>query len=301
MIWDFIQKWLIDTPLGKLSLALIGVLVVWLFVQFTQKRLLGKIENNDDRYRTRKLATLVGYILTVALLVVVYSKELGNLAVILSVVGAGIVFALQEVIASVAGWLAVMFGNFYKTGDRVQLGGIKGDVIDISVLRTTLMETGQWINGDLYNGRIVKVANSFVFKEPVVNYSMDFPFLWDEIQLPIRYGSDYELAKKIVLEKAYEVVGEYTKIAEETWKKMVQKYLIENASTLPMVSIIANDNWVELTLRYTVELKKRRLTKDQLFTKILTALAATDGKIQLASATYEIVGLPPIQVNSKKI
>lgn len=299
MTWEFIQKWLIGTQLGKLSLALIGILVVWIFIQFTQKRLLGKISNNDDRYRTRKLATFLGYVLTVILLVVVYSKELGNLAVILGVVGAGIVFALQEVIASIAGWLAVMFGNFYKTGDRVQLGGIKGDVIDINVLRTTLMETGQWINGDLYNGRIVKVANSFVFKEPVVNYSMDFPFLWDEIQLPIRYGSDYELAKKIVLEKAYEVVGDYAKTAADTWKIMVQKYLIENASTMPMVSIVANDNWVELTLRYTVELKKRRLTKDQLFTKILTALDATNGKIQLASATYEIVGLPPIKMDNK--
>jgi small-conductance mechanosensitive channel len=61
-------------------------------------------------------------------------------------------------------------------GDRVQLGGIKGDVMDIGVLRTTIMETGQWVDGDLYNGRIV-LANSYVFKEPVFNYSGDFPFM----------------------------------------------------------------------------------------------------------------------------
>jgi small-conductance mechanosensitive channel len=67
--------------------------------------------------------------------------------------------------------------RFYNTGDRVQLGGIKGDVMDIGVLRTTIMETGQWVDGDLYNGRIVLIANSYVFKEPVFNYSGDFPFM----------------------------------------------------------------------------------------------------------------------------
>jgi small-conductance mechanosensitive channel len=60
-------------------------------------------------------------------------------------------------------------------GDRVQLGGIKGDVMDIGVLRTTIMET-EWVDGDLYNGRIVLIA-SYVFKEPVFNYSGDFPFM----------------------------------------------------------------------------------------------------------------------------
>ncbi|MBP2284691.1 small-conductance mechanosensitive channel [Flavobacterium sp. CG_23.5] len=104
----------------------------------------------------------------------------------MGVAGAGIAFALQEVIASFVGWLAILFGNFYNTGDRVQLGGIKGDVMDIGVFRTTIMAIGQWVDGNLYTGRIVLIANSFVFKEPVFNYSGDFPFLWDEIKLPIQ-------------------------------------------------------------------------------------------------------------------
>ncbi len=60
------------------------------------------------------------------------------------------------------------------------------------------MECGQWVNADLYNGRIVRIANSFVFKEPVFNYSGDFPFLWDEIMVPIKYGSDYRLARQLL-------------------------------------------------------------------------------------------------------
>jgi len=78
---------------------------------------------------------------------------------------------------------------------RIQLEGIRGDVIDIGILRTTLMECGDWVKGDNYNGRIVRIANSFVFKEPVFNYSGDFPFLWDKIMIPIKYGSDYREAR----------------------------------------------------------------------------------------------------------
>jgi small-conductance mechanosensitive channel len=87
-----------------------------------------------------------------------------------------------------------MFGGFYNSGDRVQLGGIKGDVMDIGVLRTTIMETGQWVDGDLYNGRIVLIAASF-FKEPVFNYSGDFPFMGRN-QNSIQYGSITRWLKK---------------------------------------------------------------------------------------------------------
>ena len=98
--------------------------------------------------------------------------------------------------------------QFYEPGDRVQLGGITGDVIDISILRTTVMEIGGWVKADLYNGRIVRIANSFIFKEPVYNYSADFPFVWDEIVLPIKYGCGHRLAREILYRVADEVVGD---------------------------------------------------------------------------------------------
>jgi small-conductance mechanosensitive channel len=214
----------------------------------------------------------------------------------LGVAGAGIAFALQEVIASVAGWLAVSAGNFYKIGDRIQLGGIMGDVIDIGILRTTLMECRQWVNGDQYNGRIVRVANSFVFKEPVFNYSGDFHFLWDEIVVPVKYGSDYKLARDMFKRIAEEVTGEYTIAARDAWKEMVNKYLVEDAKVDPMVFLIVNDNWMEFTVRYVVDYKKRRITKDQLFTQILEEIDKTDGRVSIASTTLQIVDTPVFDV-----
>jgi small-conductance mechanosensitive channel len=294
-----IQNFLFNPVVGKIAAIFIGVAVIWIIVKALQKNLFSKIKDNDSRYRAKKFGTFIGYILTVVLLTVVFSDKLGGLTIALGVAGAGIAFALQEVIASFAGWLAIMFGGFYKTGDRVQLGGIKGDVMDIGVLRTTIMETGQWVDGDLYNGRIVLIANSFVFKEPVFNYSGDFPFLWDEIKIPIQYGSNYNKAKEIFEAVGKEVAGDLTTKSQEKWTSLQQKFKLEEAQTEPMVSLIANDNWVEFTLRYVVSYKKRRATKTELFTKILTIIEATNGEIKFASATFQLVEAPEFKISMK--
>jgi len=293
---DQIKQFLFNPTVGKISTVFIGIAIIWLLMKAIQKNLFSKLKDNDNRYRAKKIGSFIGYVLTIILITIVYSDKLGGLTVAFGVAGAGIAFALQEVIASFAGWLAIMFGEFYKTGDRVQLGGIKGDVMDIGVLRTTIMETGQWVDGDLYNGRIVLVANSFVFKEPVFNYSGDFPFLWDEIKIPIQYGSNYDKAKAILLEIGEDITGVLTQHSKAKWNELQNKYRLENAQTEPMVSLVANDNWVEFTLRYVVDFKQRRSTKNELFTHILKAIEATNGEIKFASATFQLVEVPKIKV-----
>ncbi len=292
----FIDKWLFNSPIGKIVAVMISIILIWLLIKFIKSRLLGNIEDHSSKHRTKKLLDFVGYFLMALMLTVVYSNKLGGLTVALGVAGAGIAFSLQEVIASVAGWLMIMFGGFYKTGDRVQLGGVKGDVIDIGVLRTTLMEVGGWVDGDLYNGRIVLIANSYVLKEPVFNYSGDFPFLWDELKLPIRYGSNYNRAKQLFEQIAKDVAGELTETSKEKWDALVNKYMVEDAQTSAMVTLVANDNWVEYTVRYVVGYKKRRVTKNELFNRLLTAVEATNGDIKFASATFELVDAPEIKV-----
>lgn len=182
---NFLNQILFDPIIGKLITVAIGIIVI---ARFLGRGVSRYTKSSESKYKIRKLFTFISYLLVIVLITVVYSDKLGGLTVALGVAGAGIAFALQEVIASAAGWIAISVGNFYNTGDRVQLGGIKGDAIDIGILRTTIMEVGQWVEGDLYNGRVVRVANSFVFKEPVFNYSGDFPFLWDEIK--IRFVTD---------------------------------------------------------------------------------------------------------------
>lgn len=295
-----IQEFLYNPTVGKIVTIFIGIGIIWIIIKAIQQKFFSKIKDNDNKYKAKKFSSFIGYFLTIVLITIVFSDKLGGLTVALGVAGAGVAFALQEVIASFAGWLAIMLGGFYKSGDRVQLGGIKGDVMDIGVLRTTIMETGQWVDGDLYNGRIVLIANSFIFKEPVFNYSGDFPFLWDEIKIPIQFGSNYEKANEIFLEVGVEVAGNLTEQSNKMWKLLQSQYRLEDAQTEPMISLIANDNWVEYTLRYVVSYKKRRATKTVLFTKILKRIEETNGEIKFASATFQLVEAPEFKIKMEK-
>ncbi len=283
----------------QLIIAVIGVLIILTVIRLVRTRVGKSIKDHNNFYRSKKAINTVGYFLVVLLLSVIYRDRLGTLTVFFGIAGAGIAFALQEVIVSIAGWMAILLSDIYKSGDRVLLGGIKGDVIDVGVLRTTIMEIGGWVEGDLYNGRIVRIGNSFVFKEPVYNYSADFPFLWDEIKIPVKYGSNYDLARQFFYEVAHEVVGDYANEAEIHWKTMVRKFMIEDATTKPMVTIVANDNWVEFNLRYVVDYKKRVIVKDELFTRILKKVENSSSQVQLASATFEVVSAPPIELKTE--
>ena len=295
-----ISEILFNPVVGKIATIIIGIAIIWMLIKTVQRNFLTKIKDYNNKYRAKKFSSFIGYLLTIVLITIVYSDKLGGLTVALGVAGAGIAFALQEVIASFAGWLAIMFGGFYKTGDRVQLGGIKGDVMDIGVLRTTIMETGEWVDGDLYNGRIVLIANSFVFKEPVFNYSGDFPFLWDEIKVPISYGSDYTLTTELLQNIGNEVGEEVTGQSLQDWNHLRDKYRLEEAQTAPMVSMVVKDGLVEFTLRYVVNYKRRRITKTILYSKILAAVAATNGAVSFNSSTIQITGMPEMNVNMRQ-
>jgi small-conductance mechanosensitive channel len=289
---DFIKHWLSNPAIGKFVASIIAVIVIVLLVRLIKNYAFRFIKDSNSRYRARKMLVLVGYLVGVIAVASILSSKLSGLTVAFGVAGAGIAFALQEVIASVAGWLAISAGNFYKPGDRIQLGGIMGDVIDIGVLRTTLMECRQWVKGDQYNGCIVRVANSYVFKEPVFNYTGDFHFLWDEISVPVTYGSDYRLARELFQRIVHEVVDEFILPAKKAWGEVVNKYLVEDARIEPTIFMTANDNWIEFSIRYVVFYDKRRLTTDRLFTRILEEIDKTEGRVSIASTTLQLVQAP---------
>ena len=108
------------------------------------------------------------------------------------------------------------------------------------------------------------------------------------------------MAKQIFLQVGKEVAGDLTIQSKEEWMLLQRKYRLEEACTEPMVSLVANDNWVEFTLRYVVEYKKRRSTKTELFTHILTQIEATNGEVSFASATFELVETQAFNKNKQQ-
>jgi small-conductance mechanosensitive channel len=290
----------IDPTLYKWMEALSGIGLVYVLSRIARISAGRYVKDTHTRYRARKLVSFFGYLLGIGILAFIFSDQLRNLPLFVGVFGAGVAFALQEVIASAAGWVAVSFGRFYAPGDRIQLGGIVGDVIDIGILRTTLMECGEWVKSDLYNGRIVRVANSFVFKEPVYNYSADFPFLWDEIVIRVRYGSDWKYAKDVFSQVLTDVTREDVEQSHQAWTRAVRRYRLEEARIEPLVTMAMTDNWLEFTARYVVHYRKRRLLKDLLYSRIMEAVDQSDNRIRLASTTMEVVNLPRLDVRFDK-
>lgn len=275
---------------------LLVVLVTALFIfGFSKilKRLIPRyISNTSSQYKTRKFINFIAFCLLIVALLLAYSNKLTGFAVFLGVAGAGIAFALQEVIAAVASFIIIQSTGLYKVGDRIEMGGIKGDVVDIGFLRTTLMEMGAWVSGDVYNGRITTVSNNSIFKEAVYNYSGEFPFLWDEVNIPIRHESDFEFARSSFLKILEEVQGKYEEEAKIHWNKMTGKLMVEKAKIEPQVSLMFDENWITFNLRYVVDYKKRGSTKDAIFTRILRFINDSEGRVQFASTSMEITAFP---------
>ncbi|MBT8236459.1 MAG: mechanosensitive ion channel family protein [Bacteroidia bacterium] len=293
-----IEDWITSHPtIINLVKYLAWVVLVFLLIAWFRKNLKKRLPDNAVKYKAQKGIEVLGYLLIIVLTISYFTGTIKDFGLAIGLLTAGITITLQELILSIAGSFYIFFVRVYKPGDRIEINGIKGDVIDIDSIYTTMMEIGEWVSSDNYSGRIVKLSNAFVFKGPVYNYSQDFPFVWDEFDLPIRYGSDVELAKKIVIEEAKEILSEYVSESITKWKKVVEKYYIENAQVDPTLAITLTDNWIKFNLRYIVDYRKRRFTRHLLNERIGNKIEATEGKVLLASSTLEIIRIPTVDIN----
>jgi small-conductance mechanosensitive channel len=219
-----------------------------------------------------------------------------NLTVAMGILGAGIAFASQEVIGSFAGYVNIVTGSLFRIGDRVRIGNVEGDVLDISILRTTVMEIGEWVQADQYTGRIVTVANRVVFSDAVFNYTQHWRYLWDEIVIPVTYTSDWRRAGEIMLEYGKTYTSPIQAQARAELQAVLDRYPLHEPAVEPALYVVMTDNWIEMTLRFILEAHERRKIRAQLHHELLQRFES-EPNITVASVTMEIVGFPPLQSN----
>jgi small-conductance mechanosensitive channel len=228
-----------------------------------------------------------------------------RLAAALGLVGAGVAFALQRVITAVAGYFVILRGKTFNVGDRIVMGGVRGDVIDLSFMQTRIMEMGQspkeqgdapsmWVRSRQFTGRIVTVTNDKVFDEPVYNYTREFPYIWDEINLPVRYKDDRGRAEQILLESARRHALTEEKIGRDEVERIGEQFGIAVGEIDPRTYWRLTDNWLEITVRFLAPDHGGRTIKDQMSREIIARL--DEAKIEIASGTYAIVEVPPIRI-----
>ena len=285
----------------KVLKSALWIAIIVFITMVIRKLIKHRIADITNRYKYQKVIELLGILLTILIILMSFSLDsFKEYTVIIGLFSAGIAFTLQELILSIAGSFYIFALRVYKPGDRIEINNIRGDVIDINSMYTTIMEIGEWVSSDNYSGRIVKISNAFVFKGPIKNYSMDFPFVWDELNILITFESDIALAKHIILEKSTALLSDYTQNSISKWQEMVERYYIENAKLEPTLAISITDNWVTINLRYITDYKLRRATKDDLFLEIYKSIIETKGKVVLASTTLQLLKIPEMEVHLKK-
>jgi small-conductance mechanosensitive channel len=243
-----------------------------------------------SRYYLRKVTRYVVFMVLLIALAVVWRPFAGRLGVVLGLAAAGVAFAMQEVIGALAGWASILTSRQFQVGDRIQMGGVRGDVLDITPLRTKVLEIGSardetsWVRGRQYTGRVVSISNKAVFSEPVYNSSAAFNYLWEELTLPIPYQQDWRLAERILREEAERTSSSAG--ARQAIEEMRRRYPVERAEVEPRVFVRATDNWVELSARFVVPVRGARALKDQMSRRVLDRFA--EHGLSVASATQDI-------------
>jgi small-conductance mechanosensitive channel len=293
----------------KVLFTLILFAVLW-FLRFIISGLVKSLMNRwcasayTSFWARQSINVITAFLLLLGLLSIWFDNPT-RLATALGLVTAGMAFALQKVITSLAGYLVILRGNTFNVGDRISMGGVRGDVIALGFIQTTLMEMGEppsvqdanppvWVKSRQYTGRVVTITNDKVFDEPVYNYTRDFPYLWEEISIPITYQTDRKLAEHILQECAHSHTVHMNGMSQDALEKMQKRYNVQNTDLETRVYYRITDNWLELTVRFIVREHAIREIKDAISRDILEAF--DQAGIGIASSTFDIVGLPPIHL-----
>jgi Small-conductance mechanosensitive channel len=208
-----------DENIQRMFVSVLLVSIIYLILIVIVKNIvIDTIKDSKTKYSFNKGIGGVFYLTAFIALGIIWVQNTQALLVSYGIVGAGIAIALQDVFKNFAGSIFIITSNLYTVGDRVEIDRKIGDVIDIGIWNTTLMETQGWVGGDQATGRITLIPNGQVIATPVFNYTKDLNFIWDEIRVPVTYQSDWKKAIHLFIDILNEQIGSGAIQAERRWK-----------------------------------------------------------------------------------
>ena len=292
----------------KLLLSIAFLMAAWL-ISRSIRALTGSLVRDRAGKRVHFWARQSVQLVTAGLQIIgilsIWFDEPARLTTFLGLFSAGLAFALQHVVTALAAYFVLLGGKTFNVGDRIKMGGVRGDVLSLGFIQTTIMEMGEppavqsedpgmWVYARQYTGRIVTVTNDKIFETPVYNYSRDFPFIWEEMRIGIDYGSDRSRAEQIMLDAARRHTVPIEQISEESLKELERCYSLRSTGLEPQAFWRLTDNWLEIAIRFIAKDHDVRRLKDQMSRDILAGF--DEAGLSVASATYDIVGIPKLQV-----
>ena len=250
---------------------LLAIYIIYFLAYLIRRFINAHIQDLKRRHKMRKVTFYCATLVLIIILIEIWTTAIPSFTTLIGFVGAGLALALHEVVLCVAGWIFINIKKPYTMGERIEANNIKGDVIDIGVFNTILIEVGNWVDADQSTGRIVSIPNSTVFRHPIFNYTKEFEFIWHEIPILVTFESNWKKAQQIILETAQENAEEVQVTMNALLEKMSNRYLVHYSKLTPVVYTKIAHSGVLLTLRYLTDAKKRRTSADVISGKIIEA------------------------------
>lgn len=277
-----ISKW-IESILGLSYETQIGVLksiVIVVVLILIRKGLIKLVTrfNKDVRssYWLRNSITYILFLIGIVGVGHIWFQGFELLATYLGLLSAGIAIALKDPIVNIAGWVFILFRKPFEVGDRIQIGGHAGDVIDVRIFQFTLNEIGNWVDADQSTGRIIHIPNAKVFYDSVANYNKGFTYIWHEIPILVTFESDWRKAKEILEKIVNDQALDISEQARLKLRKANEKYMIMYTKLTPKVYMTVKDSGILLTIRYLTPPRTRRGSSELLWEAILTEFEKYD-------------------------
>ncbi|PAU95335.1 mechanosensitive ion channel protein MscS [Aliifodinibius salipaludis] len=271
----------------QLILTIVAIFVIWLVRLIALRIINKKLPEAKAQYKWRKNMTYVAVFIGFLIVGRIWFEGLQSLATFLGLLSAGLAIALRGPVTDFAGWIFLLWRKPFDVGDRIQVGDVKGDVIDVRVFKFTLLEIGNWVHADQSTGRVIHVPNHLVFDDSLANYTSDFEFIWNELEVLVTFESDWKKAKQMLQKIADKHLEDYVNEAQYQVNRAKKSYLIHYSYLTPTVYTDVRDSGICLTIRHLSNPRRRRSLGEAIWEDILDKFNAHDD-IDLAYPTMRI-------------
>lgn len=245
------------------------------------------LEDGEKLYRIKKILSFIHFVVLLMVMILIWADHSGNISTYVGLLSAGLAIALKDLLSNIAAFFFIIFRKPFEVGDRIEINGQSGDVIDQRIFMFTLMEIGNWVHADQSTGRIVHVPNHVIFNHPLANYTKEFSHIWNEIEVLVTFESDWVKAKKILGEIGEEHALHLNATVERSLKEATKKFMIKYDKLTPIVYTSVLSDGVNLTLRYLTDSRSRRASSEVIWEQILLRFNEEPG-IDLAYRTIRM-------------
>ncbi len=257
----------------KAALTIVLIIFAMYLAGLVIEHFMSDLSPEQTRFRTLRVVVhfalrAIGFIL---ILLVVFGVP-NQLTTVLGLAGAGLTVALQDFIISFLGWFVLMGRNGLRVGDWVEINGVAGEVMEIGLLRTLLLETGNWAEAGHPTGRKVAFMNSYAIQGHFFNFSTHGQWLWDEVQVTVPASEDPYPVIAAIQQMVVKETETETRAAEQEWKQATSRYRVHAVSAEPAVNLRPTGAGVEVHVRYITRASDRYATRTRLYQAVVDLL-----------------------------